>query len=93
MIEAAEKLRPEVIAGDVAMPNLNVLEAFDARPSVDLPRHQGRFPYDASERGIRAGACSTLGACGFVVKHSAPEELVACHPCGFEREDLHHTFL
>jgi DNA-binding NarL/FixJ family response regulator len=74
MIEAAERLRPEVIVADVAMPNLNGFEALvRLRKShanvkvVFLTMHQNAA---YARRALEAGAS------GFVVKHSAPEELV-----------------
>ena len=85
MIEAAERLRPEVIVADVAMPNLNGFEALTrlrkSHPNIKvvfLTMHQNAA---YARRALDAGAS------GFVVKHSAPEELVAGHPCSFERED------
>ena len=74
MIEAAERLRPDVIVADVAMPNLNGLEAFirlrKSQPDIKvvfLTMHQNAA---YARRALDAGAS------GFVVKHSAPEELV-----------------
>ena len=74
MIEAAERLRPEVIIADVAMPNLNGFEALTrlrkSHPNIKvvfLTMHQNAA---YARRALDAGAS------GFVVKHSAPEELV-----------------
>ena len=74
MIEAAEKLRPDVIIADVTMPNLNGFEALTqlrkTHPDVKvvfLTMHQNAA---YARRALDAGAS------GFVVKHSAPEELV-----------------
>ena len=74
MVEAAERLRPDVIVADVAMPNLNGLEAFirlrKSQPDIKvvfLTMHQNAA---YARRALGAGAS------GFVVKHSAPEELV-----------------
>jgi DNA-binding NarL/FixJ family response regulator len=74
MIEAAERLRPEVIVADVAMPNLNGFEALTrlrkTHPNIKvvfLTMHQNAA---YARRALDAGAS------GFVVKHSAPEELV-----------------
>ena len=73
MIEAAERLRPDVIVADVAMPNLNGFEALaqlrKSDPSVRvvfLTMHQNTA---YARRALDAGAL------GYVVKHSAPEEL------------------
>jgi len=74
MIEAAEKLRPDVIVADVTMPNLNGFEAltqlWKTHPNIKvvfLTMHQSAA---YARRALDAGAS------GFVVKHSASEELV-----------------
>ena len=74
MIEAAEKLRPEVIVADISMPILNGFEALarlrKSHPNVKvvfLTMHQNAA---YARRALEAGAS------GFVVKHAAPEELV-----------------
>ena len=74
MIEAAERLRPDVIVADVAMPNLNGFEALTrlrkSHPNIKvvfLTMHQNAA---YARRALDAGAS------GFVVKHSAAEELV-----------------
>ena len=74
MIEAAERLRPDLIIADVAMPNLNGFEALTrlrkTHPNIKvvfLTMHQNAA---YARRALDAGAS------GFVVKHSAPEELV-----------------
>jgi DNA-binding NarL/FixJ family response regulator len=74
MIEAAERLRPDVIVADVAMPNLNGFEALTrlkkSHPNIKvvfLTMHQNAA---YARRALDAGAS------GFVVKHSASEELV-----------------
>jgi len=74
MVEAAGRLRPDVIVADVTMPQLNGIDALvqlrqhgDPVPVVFLTMHR-----DASfaRRALDAGAS------GFVLKHSAPAELV-----------------
>lgn len=74
LIEAAKKLRPEVIVADITMPQLNGLEAL-ARLKKDNPpvkvviltmHHEVAY----ARRALEAGAM------GFVLKHSAPAELV-----------------
>ena len=69
MIEAAEKLRPDVIIADVTMPNLNGFEALTqlrkTHPDIKvvfLTMHQNAA---YARRALDAGAS------GFVVKHSA----------------------
>lgn len=74
MIAAARSLRPDVIVADIAMPHLNGIEAV-ARLKKDnhdikvvmLTMHPNA---SYARRALDAGAS------GFVVKHSAPAELV-----------------
>jgi DNA-binding NarL/FixJ family response regulator len=74
LLEAAATLRPDVIVADVTMPHLNGIDALlrlrqdgDRTPVVFLTMHR-----DATfaRRALDAGAS------GFVLKHSAPAELV-----------------
>lgn len=74
LVEAADRLRPDVIVADITMPHLNGIDALvhlrqhgDPVPVVFLTMHR-----DASfaRRALDAGAS------GFVLKHSAPAELV-----------------
>ena len=74
LVEAARTLRPDVIVADVTMPHLNGIDALvqlrkggDQTPVVFLSMHR-----DATfaRRALEAGAS------GFVLKHSAPAELV-----------------
>ncbi len=74
LVTAAKKLKPDVIVADISMPHMNGLEAIarvkkDGVPAkvVFLTMHQ-----DTSY----ARRALELGALGFVVKHSAPAELV-----------------
>jgi DNA-binding NarL/FixJ family response regulator len=75
LVEAAGTLRPDVIVADITMPHLNGIDALiqlrqggDRVPVVFLTMHR-----DASfaRRALEAGAS------GFVLKHSAPAELVS----------------
>jgi DNA-binding NarL/FixJ family response regulator len=75
LVEAAGTLRPDVIVADIGMPHLNGIDALvqlrqrgDRVPVVFLTMHR-----DASfaRRALDAGAS------GFVLKHSAPAELVS----------------
>jgi len=75
LVEAAGRLRPDVIVADITMPHLNGIDALvqlrqrgDPVPVVFLTMHR-----DASfaRRALDAGAS------GFVLKHSAPAELVS----------------
>ena len=91
MIEAAERLRPDLIIADVAMPNLNGFEALTrlrkTHPNIKvvfLTMHQNAA---YARRALDAGAS------GFVVKHSAPEELVLAIHAALKGRDVHHPFL
>jgi DNA-binding NarL/FixJ family response regulator len=73
MIEAAEKLGPDVIVADIAMPKLNGFEAF-ARLRVS-PEYQGRLFNDASECSVRA-PCAGRRSFRLRGQACSPEELV-----------------
>ena len=75
LIEAAGQLRPDVIVADVTMPNLNGIDALvqlrqggNQVPVVFLTMHRD---VTFARRALEAGAA------GFVLKHSAPAELVS----------------
>ncbi len=75
LVKAAERLRPDVIVADISMPGLNGIEAVrqikkvhDEIKVVFLTMHPD-VAYAAS--AFKAGAS------GYVLKHSAPDELVA----------------
>jgi DNA-binding NarL/FixJ family response regulator len=74
LLEAARALHPDVIVADVTMPHLNGIEALvqlrqggDHVPVVFLTMHRD---VTFARRALEAGAS------GFVLKHSAPAELV-----------------
>lgn len=74
MVEAAGTLRPDVIVADISMPGLNGIDALvqlrqggSRVPVVFLTMHQD---VSFARRALEAGAS------GFVLKHSAPAELV-----------------
>ena len=75
MIAAAGTLRPDVIVADITMPHLNGIDALvrlrqggDQVPVVFLTMHRD---VTFARRALDAGAS------GFVLKHSAPAELVS----------------
>jgi DNA-binding NarL/FixJ family response regulator len=75
LLEAAAKLRPDVIVADVTMPHLNGIDALiqlrqagNRVPVVFLTMHRD---VNFARRAVEAGAS------GFVLKHSASDELVA----------------
>ena len=74
LVAAAARLRPDVIVADVTMPHLNGIDALiqlrqggDQVPVVFLTMHRD---VTFARRALEAGAS------GFVLKHSAPAELV-----------------
>jgi DNA-binding NarL/FixJ family response regulator len=75
LVEAAARLRPDVIVADVTMPHLNGIDALvrlrqsgDRVPVVFLTMHRD---VSFARRALEAGAS------GFVLKHSASVELVS----------------
>ena len=74
LIEAALRLKPEVIIIDVGMP---VLNGFDAarRIKKDAPNYKFIFLTQQADPNLAAAALE-LGAIGFVLKHSAGTELL-----------------
>jgi DNA-binding NarL/FixJ family response regulator len=74
LVEAAKKLRPDVIVADISMPLLNGLDAM-AQLKKDNPRVKIVFLTMHQETSYARRALDA-GASGFVLKHSAPEELV-----------------
>ena len=75
LIEAARKLRPDVIVADITMPHLNGIDALvqlkqdDERVRVVFLTMHPEVAY--ARRALEAGAL------GYVLKHSAPSELIA----------------
>jgi DNA-binding NarL/FixJ family response regulator len=75
MVEATNRLRPDVIVADVTMPRLNGIDALmrlrqdgNNVPVVFLTMHRD---VTFARRALESGAA------GFVLKHSAPTELIA----------------
>jgi len=74
MIVAAKALRPDVIVSDITMPDLNGIEALE-----ELKKHDPnvRVIFLTMHRDVvYARRALEAGACGFVLKQSAPEELI-----------------
>ena len=74
LVESAKKLRPDVIVADISMPHLNGIDAL-AQLKKDNPSVRVVF---LTMHQDAAYACRALeaGASGYVLKHSAPAELV-----------------
>jgi DNA-binding NarL/FixJ family response regulator len=74
LVDAARRLRPDVIVTDITMPHLNGLDALAQlkkdNPSVKVVFLTMHHDLAYARRAVDAGAL------GFVLKHSAPAELV-----------------
>ena len=74
LIEAAKRLHPDIIIADISMPGLNGLEA--------IPKINRECPYvkvvtlTMHREVAYARRALDAGASAFVLKHSAPEELL-----------------
>jgi DNA-binding NarL/FixJ family response regulator len=74
MVEAAKALRPDVIIADITMPQLNGIEALEEIEKFDP---NVRVIFLTMHRDVAyARRALGAGAAGYVLKHSAPEELV-----------------
>ncbi|MGH9334450.1 MAG: response regulator [Vicinamibacteria bacterium] len=74
LVEKARKLRPDVIVADVTMPHLNGIDAL-AQLKKSVPDVKVVFLTMHREVAYARRALEA-GAFGFVLKHSAPDELV-----------------
>jgi DNA-binding NarL/FixJ family response regulator len=75
LVAAARKLRPDVIVADITMPHLNGLEAL-SQLKRDNPAVKVVFLTMHQEVAYARRALES-GASGYVLKHSAPAELLA----------------
>ncbi|MBN8507231.1 MAG: response regulator transcription factor [Burkholderiales bacterium] len=74
LLELAARLAPELIVADISMPRLNGIDAL-ARLRAVLPG--ARVVFLTMHRDVvYARRAIAEGACGYVLKHSAPNELV-----------------
>ncbi len=74
MVEAARRLKPDVIVADISMPRLSGLDALEQLKRED-PEVKVVFLTMHTEVAYARRALAA-GAAGYVVKHSAAEELV-----------------
>ena len=74
LVEAAGTLRPDVIVADVSMPHLNGIDAL-----IQLRQRGNRVPvrFVTGKDASFARRALDAGASGFVLKHSAPAELLS----------------
>jgi DNA-binding NarL/FixJ family response regulator len=74
MVKAAEQLQPDVVVADISMPELNGL---DALPELFKVAPAARVVFLTMHNDVAyARRALEAGACGFVLKHSAPAELI-----------------
>ena len=86
LIEAAGKLRPDVIVADISMPQLNGIDAL-----VELRQGGNQVPvvFLTMHRDVTfARRALEAGALGFVLKHSAPVELILA-PVSYTHLDVY----
>jgi len=74
MVQAARELHPDVIVADISMPHLNGIDAL-AQLKRDNPKVRVVF-LTMHRDAAYARRALEAGASGFVLKHSAPAELV-----------------
>jgi DNA-binding NarL/FixJ family response regulator len=75
LIDAARRLRPDVIVTDLAMPGMSGLEALHRLKADKIPAKVIFLTMHADAQ--LAAEALRAGASGFVVKHAAGKELVA----------------
>ncbi|MGO8838116.1 MAG: response regulator [Limisphaerales bacterium] len=74
LITAAKKLNPDVIVADISMPHLNGIEAL---VQLEKQNPEVRVVFLTMHKEVAyARRALEAGASGYVLKHSAPEELV-----------------
>ena len=74
LVAEARRLGPDVVVADISMPGLNGIEAARQIRAAD-ERIRVVFLTMHADAGYAAGALEA-GASGFVLKHSAPQELI-----------------
>jgi DNA-binding NarL/FixJ family response regulator len=74
LVQAARELDPDVIVADVSMPGLNGIEALKRLKAEN--EHTKLVFLTMHTEVAYARRALEAGACGFVLKHCAPEELV-----------------
>ena len=74
LVERAKALNPDVIVADITMPHLNGIEALEELKKFNS---DARVVFLTMHRDVAyARRALDAGAFGYVLKHSAPEELV-----------------
>ncbi len=74
LVEAATRLRPDVVVADISMPSLNGIDAFVQFRQAEVPC---RVVFLTMQRDVSyARRAMEAGASGYVLKHSAHDELI-----------------
>ena len=74
LLDAAEKLRPDVIVADISMPLLN---GIDSVRQIKKTHEEIKVVFLTMHPDVTyAASAFEAGASGYVLKHSAPSELV-----------------
>lgn len=75
LVEEAKRLRPDVIVTDISMPELN---GIDAVPQLKKNQPDVKIVFLTMHREVAyARRALEAGASGYVLKHSAPAELIS----------------
>lgn len=75
LLEAAQRLTPDVVVADITMPRLNGIDAIARLRQVDPRVRVVLLTMHPEPLYLRRAL--EAGAAGYVLKHSAPQELVA----------------
>jgi DNA-binding NarL/FixJ family response regulator len=74
LVAEVERLRPELVVADISMPNLNGIDAARRIKKID---ERIRIVFLTMHADVTyASGAFEAGASGFVLKHSAPQELI-----------------
>lgn len=87
LVAEAQRLKPDVVVADISMPGLNGMDAARRIKKMD-PHIKVVFLTMHSEASYAAGGFDA-GASGFVLKHSAPQELITA----IREAMLGHTYV
>jgi DNA-binding NarL/FixJ family response regulator len=75
LLEAAERLKPDVVVADITMPRLNGIDATTRLKKIDDRIRVVLLTMHADVAFVRRAF--DAGASAYVLKHSAPDELIA----------------
>jgi len=75
LLEAAKRLKPDVVVADITMPRLNGIDATARLKQIDDRMRVVLLTMHPEVAFVRRAF--DAGASGYVIKHSAPDELIA----------------